>query len=73
MFVCYCCRYFGYAYGSVTTVMLCFLALCYHVLLSSITFILVMLDSSTCWVGHVLWCMTVVDYRVRVICIVPCC
>ena len=49
---------------AVITVMLCFLALCYHVLPASITFILVMLDSSTCWVGHVLWCMTNVGYRV---------
>ena len=41
-----------------------FLALCYHVLPASITFILVMLDSSTCWVGHVLRCMANVGYRV---------
>ena len=51
--------------------MLCFLALCYHVLLASITFILAMLGSSTCWVGHVLRCMTNVGYRVPLICIVP--
>ena len=44
--------------------MLCFLALYYHVLPASITFILVMLDLSTCWVGHVLRCMTNVGYRV---------
>ena len=51
--------------------MLCFLALYYHELLASITFILVMLDSSTCWVGHVLRCMTNVGYRVPLIYIVP--
>ena len=51
--------------------MLGFLALCYHELLASITFILVMLDSITCWVGHVLRDMTAVDYRVLLICVVP--
>ena len=30
-----------------------------------------MLDSSTCWVGHVLRCMTNVGYRVLLICVVP--
>ena len=55
---CYCCRYFGYAYGSVFTVMICFLALCYYVLHASITLILAMLVSSTCW-----WWSSVHDYR----------
>ena len=73
MFLFYCCRYFIYDYGLVVTIMLCFLPLCYHVLFASITFILAMLGSSTCWVRYVLRCMTTVGYQVPVICIVPWC
>ena len=37
----------------------------------SIALIFFMLDSSTCWAGHVLRCMIDVGYRVPLICIVP--
>ena len=67
-------RCFGNASGLVLTCLLCCYAPGYRALLvASITFILVMLDSSTCWVGHVLRCMTNIGYRVPLICIVPCC
>ena len=63
------CHYFGYAYGSKVTVMLCFLALGYHDLLASITFKCSCLLVVHVGVGYVLRCMTIVYYRVPLICI----